>query len=99
MSLESGKGIDEAIMKRDVAFWLSVLFLGINLLGCEPPRQAANAPPEASGMGAPPQTASTPSAPATSQPPLPPETKFGVFAGDINDLAAQPAAPQPAPSP
>ena len=37
-----------------------------------------------------PQTTATPA-------PLPPETKFGVFAGDVNDLAARPAAPPSAP--
>jgi hypothetical protein len=76
-------------MKHRVAFLPLVSLLGIVLSGCEPPQPAANAPPAA------------PPAPTASAPPaLPPETKFGVFAGDVNDLAAQPAAQptQPAPS-
>jgi len=81
-------------MKHHVSFLPSALLLSIVLLGCEPPRPAANAP----GAAAP----TAPTAPqAPTPPPLPPETKFGVFAGDVNDLAAQPGAPQsplPAPS-
>src|SRR5262245_37656687 len=77
-------------MKRRVVFLPLALLLSIVLLGCEPPQPAANAPP---ALTVPP-TASAP-------PALPPETKFGVFAGDVNDLAAQPAAQptQPTPSP
>jgi hypothetical protein len=84
-------------MKRRVVLLSVVLLLGIVVLGCEPPRPAANAPPAAPQSAAPTATTSAPPPPATSPAPLPPETKFGVFAGDVNDLAAQPAAPQPAP--
>jgi hypothetical protein len=78
-------------MKLRVVFLPLALLLSIVLLGCEPPQPAANAPGTAA-----------PAPPTDSAPPaLPPETKFGVFAGDVNDLAAQPAAQptQPAPSP
>lgn len=83
----------EAKMKQRVDFLMLVLLLGIVVVGCEPPRPAANAPPAPGTAAAP--TANGPSTPSPA--PLPPETKFGVFAGDVNDLAAQPSAPQAAP--
>jgi hypothetical protein len=66
------------------------LLFGITLLGCDPPTPVAGGPPAAAppaGSGAPPQAVSSEPAP------LPPETKFGVFAGDVNDLAARPGSP------
>jgi len=75
-------------MKHHVVFLILALLLGIVLSGCEPPKPSANAP----GAAAP----TAPTAPQAPTPPaLPPETKFGVFAGDVNDLAARPAASQP----
>jgi hypothetical protein len=78
-------------MKHRVAMLLAALLLGITLLGCEPPTPVSSGPP-----AAPPPPGSTPppAAPAPAAAPLPPETKFGVFAGDVNDLAARPSAPQ-----
>jgi hypothetical protein len=75
-------------MKHCVALLALLLLLGIVLSGCEPPQPAANAPPAAP----PPPTASAP-------PALPPEAKVGAFAGDVNDLAAQPAAQPAQPAP
>jgi hypothetical protein len=79
-------------MSRPVALLPLTLLLGIIFLGCEPT-------PVASGPAPPPGSAATaPAPPATAssgQAPLPPETKFGVFAGDVNDLAARPNNPQP----
>jgi hypothetical protein len=96
----------EANMKRHVAVWPLVLSLGIIVLGCDAPPPVANssvpAPPNPPGPppppGSEPAVASAPSAaPAPSgQAPLPLETKFGAFAGSINDLAARPqATPSP----
>src|SRR5437773_1415009 len=81
-------------MKQHVAFSSLALLLGIVLLGCEPPKPAANAQGGASASP-------TASAPPPSPAPLPSEARVGAFAGDINDLAAQPAAQpaQPAPAP
>src|SRR5258708_27952200 len=73
-------------MNHRIALLPLVLLLSLVILGCEPPTPAANAPPA-------PPTAATP--PPSGQAPLPPETKFGVFAGDVNDLAARPSAPPP----
>src|SRR5262245_8509218 len=78
-------------MKRDVAFAVSTLLLGIVVLGCEPPRSATNSAPAPGGGTAP--VANAPASPAASPAPLPPETKFGVFAGDVNDSAAGSSAP------
>jgi len=75
-------------MIRRVAVWPLTLLLGITLLGCEPT-------PVASGPAPPPGAVPPPPAPTSSQAPLPPETKFGVFAGDVNDLAARPNSPPP----
>jgi hypothetical protein len=85
-------------MKHGVASISLLLLLGIALVGCEPPRPAANASaPPANPGTTPTATASAPPAPpAAPAAPLPPETKFGVFAGDVNDLAARPSAPPPA---
>jgi hypothetical protein len=82
-------------MKIAVEIRLALCLFALVFVGCEPPRPAANAPPPA-GAVTPQATTSAPQ--ATAPAPLPPETKFGVFAGDVNDLAAQPAAPQPAPA-
>jgi len=90
-------------MKRYVAHLLLALFFSTMFLGCEPPAQTAGGPttpPPPPGSASPPPPTETGAAPAqitTSQAPLPPETKFGVFAGDVNDLAARPAAPPAAP--
>jgi hypothetical protein len=103
-----GTYVLEAKMKRRVALLPLVLLLGIVLVGCEPPAATvgANAPP-----GPPPPPGSEPAAapapppapaPAAqpNQRPIPLESKAGVFAGGLDDLAApvsrpssQPAAP------
>ncbi|HEY2412882.1 MAG TPA: hypothetical protein VGI40_11600 [Pirellulaceae bacterium] len=83
-------------MKHRVAMLPTALLLGITLLGCEPPTPVSSGPPAAPpppGSAPPPPP---PAAPAPAAAPLPPETKFGVFAGDVNDLAARPSASQPA---
>src|SRR5689334_22358987 len=87
-------------MKHRVAMLSAALLLGITLIGCEPPTPVSSGPPAAPpppGSSPPPPPA--PSAPASASAPVPPETKFGVFAGDVNDLAARPAAPQPPAAP
>ena len=84
---------------------LGFIFLGCVLLGCDAPPPVANsgaapAPPPPPGSQAPAPPAPPP-APATEAP-LPPETKFGAFAGSIDDLAGRPQsapAPQPAAPP
>jgi hypothetical protein len=99
-------------MKRHVAFSLPALLLGILLAGCEPPKPIAGsggslappAPPPPPGAEAPPPPISGPSAATgpSSQAPLPIETKVGVFAGTLDDLAAGPRtapAAQSAPAP
>jgi hypothetical protein len=88
-------------MKHGVASILLLLLLGIALVGCEPPRPAANAsaPPATPGTTPAATASAAPATPAAPTAPLPPETKFGAFAGDVNDLAARPAAAQPAPAP
>jgi hypothetical protein len=92
-------------MNRCVAVWLLMLLVGIVLTGCEPSKPVATAP---TGPPAPPPPPGAPPAPlpaassAPAQPPvaapLPLETKAGVFAGSIDDLAARPAPP-PLPPP
>lgn len=83
-------------MQHRVAMLSAALLLGITLLGCDPPTPVAGGSPAA----APPAGSAPPPQQATPEPaPLPPEAKVGVFAGDANDLAARPAAPQPAIAP
>ena len=86
-------------MKRLVALLLLVLPLGIIALGCEPPAKTARkggppSPPPPPGSTPPPAPAPVTAAPAPAprQPVLPPETKVGVFAGNLDDLARGPAA-------
>src|SRR5436190_8961409 len=81
-------------MMYRVAFLPLLLLLGIMFLGCEPPKPVVSGPPAPAGT-APPRPAAGASA-TPSPAPLPPETKFGVFAGDVNDLAARPNTPPPA---
>lgn len=81
-------------MQHRVAMLSAALLLGITLLGCDPPTPVAGGPPAA----APPVSAAPPQQATPQSAPLPPETKFGVFAGDVNDLAAQKSSP-PAQSP
>jgi len=93
-------------MKRHVAVWPLLLSFGIILAGCDAPPPVANSaipappPPPGSVPPAPPSAAPAPTNKVPSgQAPLPPETKFGVFAGDVNDLAARPqAAPSTPPA-
>lgn len=94
-------------MTRHVAVWpLRLLLVGIVLLGgCDAPPPVANsavplAPAPPLPPGSQPAVAPAPPPPAsTGQAPLPPETKFGAFAGSIDDLAARPSsAPSPPPS-
>ena len=78
----------------------TVLLLSIVVLGCEPAKPVASTP-GAPPLPPPPPGAESPAATepaaspagAPSEPPLPPETKFGAFAGGIDELAARPAAP------
>jgi hypothetical protein len=86
-------------MTRLVAILLLVLPLGIIALGCEPPKKVAktggpNMPPPPPGSTPPPVAAPAPvpAAPAPRPAALPPETKVGVFAGNLDDLARGPAA-------
>lgn len=94
-------------MKRRVAGLPVVLLWGIVLLGCEPPAApvASNVPP-----GPPPPPGSAPAvapapapapvvAPAAqpNQRPIPLESKAGVFAGGLDDLAAPVSRSSPAP--
>jgi hypothetical protein len=100
-------------MIRFVAFVPLALLLCIAIAGCEPPAQNAgvtNAPP---GPPAPPKppgsetatdttsptttATSTEPAAASNKPPLPLETKAGVFAGSLDDLAAPASPAQPSP--
>jgi len=93
-------------MKRHVAIWPLVLSFGLVLAGCDAPPPVANsgipappAPPPPPGSE--PASMPAPSPPPTpsGQAPLPPETKFGAFAGSLDDLAARPqAAPTPPPA-
>ncbi len=79
-------------MKRHVAWLMLVLLLGIVVLGCDPPTPVAGGPP------APPPGSAPPPPPAPAAAPVPPETKFGVFAGGIDDLAARPSVPTAPPA-
>ena len=84
-------------MKHRVARLPLLLLLGIMFAGCDSPTPVASGPPTPPpppGSAPPPPPAAAPSVPS-GQAPLPPETKFGVFAGDVNDLAARPTAPAP----
>lgn len=85
-------------MQHRVPLFCIMLLFGITLLGCDAPTPVASGPP----APPPPPGSAPPPPPTASEPaPLPPETKFGVFAGDVNDLAARPSAPpaQPASPP
>ncbi len=92
-------------MKRCVAILPLVLLFGIVLAGCDAPQQASVTPPPANAPPPPPPPggeATEPTAggaaPAPAgQAPLPVETKVGVFAGGLDDLAA-PANASPAPA-
>jgi len=87
-------------MKRLVAILLLLLPLGIIVTGCEPPKRTAKAggppaPPPPPGSTPPPAAEPTPTktSPAPrGQAALPPETKVGVFAGNLDDLARGPRA-------
>src|SRR5262245_47442930 len=93
-------------MNVRAAAWPLMLLLSLTLAGCEPTKPVAvapsgpPAPPPPPGSapppppGTPPNPASTSAAPPAAAP-LPVETKVGVFAGGIDDLAARPAAPPP----
>ncbi len=87
-------------MNVRAAFWPFMLLLSIALAGCEPPKPVAvlppgpPAPPPPPGSAPPPPLAAPQASPAPATPaPLPIETKVGVFAGGIDDLAARPAPP------
>jgi hypothetical protein len=89
-------------MKRAVAFLLLVLPIGIiALTGCEPPQPVAKAgngpppPPGSEPAAPPPAPATAPAAPAPQPAVLPVETKVGVFAGGLDDLARGPNHSQP----
>ena len=105
-------------MKRLVALLPLVLLAGIVLLGCEPPAATVGAnstppgppaPPGPPGSAAPAASPAPPTSPAAPQPatrpnerPIPLESKAGVFAGTLDDLAApvsRPSAPSQATSP
>jgi hypothetical protein len=85
-------------MKRLVA-GLLMFALSLLLTGCEPPKKTAKAggppsPPPPPGSAPPPAPAPAPAAQnsAPRPAPLPPETKVGVFAGNLDDLARGPGA-------
>jgi hypothetical protein len=84
-------------MKPCVSFSTLALLLSITLAGCEPPKPTASAgPPAPPGSApAPPPTADAAAPVSTGQAPLPIETKFGAFAGTVDDLAARPNSPPP----
>jgi len=96
-------------MKRCVAILPLVLTFGIVLMGCDQPAPVASgtktsgppAPPPPPGSESPPAAPApaVPAAAAPTQPALPIETKVGVFAGSLDDLAAPTNAPQPQPAP
>ncbi|MCI0357736.1 MAG: hypothetical protein L0211_04520 [Planctomycetaceae bacterium] len=85
-------------MNRLVA-GLLVLTICLLSFGCEPPKKVAKSggppsPPPPPGSAPPPEATPAPAAPtpAPQSAPLPPETKVGVFAGNLDDLARGPAA-------
>jgi hypothetical protein len=87
-------------MNARVANWLLALLLGIIFTGCEPPKPAASNPagpplPPPPPGAVPPPVAAAPAATTggSGEAALPAETKVGVFAGGIDELAARPAAP------
>jgi hypothetical protein len=74
------------------AFLPLALLLSIIFVGCEPPQPAAssaNGPPPP-----PPPPGAAPPPPPPAAAPLPVETKAGVFAGSVDDLAAPAGNPQ-----
>src|SRR5262245_55152164 len=95
-------------MKRYVAVLPLGLLLSLVLLGCDQPPQAGSAQ---TAMNLPPAPPPPPPPPGSEQPavapapappgppPLPVEAKVGVFAGDLNDLAAPAPAPPTATPP
>ena len=93
-------------MKRYVVMLPLGLLLGLVLLGCDQPPQA-DAPTAMNAPGPPPpppppgseQPAAAPAGAPPGPPPLPVEAKVGVFAGDLNDLAAPANAPAPPAAP
>jgi hypothetical protein len=90
-------------MKRRVSLLPVVLLLGIVLLGCEPPAATVGAntppgppPPPGSEPAVAPAPAPAPAAAPQTQPnqrPIPLESKAGVFAGGLDDLAAPVSRP------
>ena len=96
----SSRVLGEANMKHHVAIRLLVLSFGIVLTaGCDAPPPVANSAVPAPPAPPPPPGSAPPAAPAAAaapapagQAPLPPETKVGVFAGSLDDLAARPQA-------
>jgi len=89
-------------MKRVLVLLLALPFCA-SLAGCEPPAKVAKAnsgppaPPLPPGVQPPepPAQPVSPPAAAPGQAPLPVETKVGVFAGNLDDLARGPAHSQP----
>lgn len=87
-------------MKRLVAATFVVVPLCIIALGCEPPTKTAKnsgppLPPPPPGSTPPRTTVAqtpAPQQPAPQPPALPPETKVGIFAGGLDDLARGPRA-------
>jgi hypothetical protein len=102
--LTEDESLREANMKRHVAVLLLVLPLGIIALGCEPPAKVAKTnagppppplPPGAVPPAPPVAAEATPTPQPGGQAPLPVETKVGVFAGGLDDLARGPSHSQP----
>ena len=87
-------------MKRCVAILPLGLLVSLVLLGCDPPPQAAPGPPRRMfrprrrhrhrrrDRSRPAPAVNVPPAAPPGPPPLPVETKVGVFAGGLDDLAA-----------
>ena len=97
-------------MKRLVVLLPLVLLFGIVLLGCEPPRpmsrpmlRPVRLPPGSEPAVAPaPPPAPAPAEQPERRPnerPIPLETKAGVFAGTLDDLAAPASRPSPSSQP
>ena len=84
-------------MNTRAIFWPSMLLLSIMLAGCDPGPPVATAPSGPPAPPPPPGSAPPPPPVAATAPPtaapLPPETKVGVFAGTLDDLAARPTSP------
>src|SRR5262245_13239231 len=88
--------LEEAAMRVRVAFLLPTLLSGIMILGCEPPTPVANSSGSPPAPPPPPGVAPPPPPPVAA--PVPIETKAGVFAGSVEDLAGPAGSQSPPPA-